>query len=553
MKNRLALLALGLMTALAYGDTHYVSLDGGHTPPFTNDWPSAATNIQDAVNAAEAADTVLISNGTYNLTGQVSIASAMIIQGFGGREATFINGGGAGRCFYLTNGGTFDGLTISNGYTSGNGGGIYFALFTGTGAVYNCTFTNNVAGTYGGGLYISKDGLVTNCDFVGNVATGTAASTGGGGGVGIQSLGTISNCNFIGNIASNTDGDGGGGVLSRSATGGMVYNCIFYSNTASYSGGGARVNCAYNSTFVSNRGDRYGGGAYIVTLASNCIFTYNMATNSSLGYGGGVAVAGGALVANCTNISYNTGVRGGGAYLEGTGAYLQVFNNNGAGAWIASGLLTNSVIYCNTNAGGAAGGIYCNGNNCRMVDCSISNNVAGTYGGGIYYYTTAGAGNIGLIRGCTIIGNVVTSSTGSGGGIINYINGWCNIAISRCTIAYNSATNGGGYHSRYNTGQVENCLFYSNSASSGGGVFFMNGTNLLVNCTIASNAATSGGGIYIDSTSTNNRVINTILYYNSGGMLYGTNLVAFTNCCLAETNGLIGSGYFTNAPRFRVP
>lgn len=50
----LALFALPALNAAA--DTHYVDLNSPNpTPPFTN-WPIAATNIQDAVDAADAGD-----------------------------------------------------------------------------------------------------------------------------------------------------------------------------------------------------------------------------------------------------------------------------------------------------------------------------------------------------------------------------------------------------------------------------------------------------------------------------------------------------------------
>ena len=37
----------------AFADTHYVSLSGSHTAPFTN-WTTAATNIQAAIDVASS-------------------------------------------------------------------------------------------------------------------------------------------------------------------------------------------------------------------------------------------------------------------------------------------------------------------------------------------------------------------------------------------------------------------------------------------------------------------------------------------------------------------
>jgi len=51
------LAALSLLSLAAHAVDRYVSLTGGHAPPFTN-WTDAATNIQDAIDAASAGETV---------------------------------------------------------------------------------------------------------------------------------------------------------------------------------------------------------------------------------------------------------------------------------------------------------------------------------------------------------------------------------------------------------------------------------------------------------------------------------------------------------------
>ena len=62
---RLTIIALLLAASNLSADTHYVSLGSTNpTPPYTN-WATAATNIQQAVDAAAAGDVIVVTNGTY--------------------------------------------------------------------------------------------------------------------------------------------------------------------------------------------------------------------------------------------------------------------------------------------------------------------------------------------------------------------------------------------------------------------------------------------------------------------------------------------------------
>src|ERR1035441_2108543 len=131
----LRLLAAALLLAgagNAWAGVHYVDVKGTNaTPPYTN-WATAATHIQDAVDAAVAGDEIVVTNGVYTtFYGQngssVSVEKALNIRSVNGPQFTSIKGNHiAGRCAYLTNGASLSGFTLTQGYVQLNwGGGVY--------------------------------------------------------------------------------------------------------------------------------------------------------------------------------------------------------------------------------------------------------------------------------------------------------------------------------------------------------------------------------------------------------------------------------------------
>jgi hypothetical protein len=233
-------------------------------PPFLT-WDTAATNIQDAINAASAGDIVLVTNGLYATGGQsmdgvitnrVAMSNALLVVSVNGWANTVIqgawdpvstNGPAAVRCAWLTNGAVLSGFALQNGATRNAGN------------------SNSLSG--GGVWCASSNALVSYC-----LLTNNAAPDGGG-----IAFGTLNNSLVVNNV-----GTYGGG--SYYAT---LNNCLVVSNLAAY-GGGAYNSTLNNCTVVDNSNAHnplspvptYGAGTYY-GLARNCIVLDNYDHNGT--------------------------------------------------------------------------------------------------------------------------------------------------------------------------------------------------------------------------------------------------------------------------------
>lgn len=211
--HSLAVLAAALVGLDAYAADHFVSLTGGHVPPFTN-WADAATNIQSAIDAASAGETVWVTNGVYatggkvmdgDLTNRVVLDKALTVQSVNGPLVTSIQGGGATngtraiRCAWLTNGATLKGFAIQGGATRTagdastlrNGGGIWCA--SPSAVVANCLIQSNAAFNMGGGVF---QGMVIN-----SVLRQNSAQAGSG-----CASNILNSCTVVSNSTSGTFG-----------------------------------------------------------------------------------------------------------------------------------------------------------------------------------------------------------------------------------------------------------------------------------------------------------------------------------------------------------
>jgi len=229
--------------------TIYVALGSGNTFPYAN-WTSAAASIQDAVDTGVNGSIVLISNGTYNLTSEVTINDGITVSGKTGdaTDVTVSQGGYNNRCFYTTHanavvenmtltkhalqgggvwtsyGGTVRNCIIHGAKHDHVGGGVHMV---GGGTIQDCIISNNVSRRYGGAYtanaYNSYPMLIERCVIVGNHGATYDASTTVGG-ANIQPNATLRNCLVINNLSKGQSG----GVY---VTGGTVENCTIASNS----------------------------------------------------------------------------------------------------------------------------------------------------------------------------------------------------------------------------------------------------------------------------------------------------------------------------------
>ena len=217
MKIKTTLLILMSLTTLAQAKTLYVVKDNMNAAwPYTS-WSTAAANIQDAVDAAAAGDTVNVNTGEYNsgstttpgytAKNRVVITKNITVHGMS-KTGVIITGQelfSRIRCVYMT-AGTLENVTLKNGETLSSGDAYYDQSGGGAFAVMNgqligCVITNCSATQYGGGIY---GGTMVDCMISGN----TANKHGGG-----SMNGTLTNCSFFRNTAA----DSGGGSYNLSS------------------------------------------------------------------------------------------------------------------------------------------------------------------------------------------------------------------------------------------------------------------------------------------------------------------------------------------------
>lgn len=388
------------LTVHVVGQPVYVSLSStAATPPYTS-WATAATNLNDAVDATVPGGQVLVSNGVYAvgarvvfgaMSNRLAVTKPIIVSSINGPAVTVIKGfqvpgttnaDGAVRCVYLTNGASLVGFTLTNGATRAAGAG------------------DRTKEQMGGGIFCEPGAFVANCWLLNN-----AASSAGGG----NYSGTLSNCWLTRNVSLS-----GGG-----ASGGSLVSCRVIANSASQSGGGVS-SATLAGCVVAGNSSGQGGGTFSCSL-TNCVLVTNF--TSAYGLGGG---ANAGYLEGCV-LGGNSAYMGGG--VEGGSLSRCVLTNcvatYGAGADSAAldrcWLLSN----CATSSGGGA-------DSSTLTNCVLLYNSATNDGGGAFWCT---------LNNCTVVGNTAAAGGGAWAGVLKNTILYYNVGLSGA----NYPPNSGGY------------------------------------------------------------------------------------------------------------
>lgn len=560
-------------------------------------------SIQDAIDAADNWDIIELVGGDYKGEGNRDIrfrGKKIVLRSyFGAPGGCTIDCEGAARGFYFHCGedsnAVLQSVTITNGYDSGNGGGIRCSLGSGASSpfIVNCLITENSCGQLGGGLSCSNPSSprITGCTFTGNTAT----IDGGGISCRYRSCPIITRCLFRGNSA-----DHGGGLFCHSESAEpWVQFCTFYDNSASVAGGGAHVFCTEgcqplleNSIFASGNG----GAGVSCTWESvpdlSCCDVYGnvggdwwLYIADQLGQDGNICLpplfcnAGSGdlrLRSDSPCAAYSPpnedcdqiGARGVGCnafgtfYVDasGTGDYPTVQDAVDAaspGDTVLLGIGTFTGIG-NHDVDFQGKPVMVRSQNwdpaSTVIDCGLA-------GRGFHFHS--GESSEATLEGVTVTGgyaegggailcefssptirNCVFSdneSETSGGALsLTYYDG----TISNCSFSGNVGVLGGGVNCQESDATFTGCSFIDNAAESGGGMACSGFSGVLDGCTFAGNSAVQGGGLRSQSSSA------TVLYCefhgnaaDEGGALYGSDDAStLMNCTVAGNDAASGGG-----------
>lgn len=251
------------------GPNTHVSGGSCEDPDFgSTDGLNDQDEVQAAVDAATAGDTIILCEGTYFFEEQVSIEIDLTFIG-AGEEVTVIDGQDTTRLFNSTANLTLESMTLQNANSSAMGdciedyadGGA--VCVDGTASLHLTRFLNNSAGEWGGAV-AAGEVRISRSEFTGNEADGV------GGAVLTEELSgaesVIEASKFSDNLAS---GDGGA-VWTSSLDELAISRSQFIGNQSAGNGGAVHarnLNIARSrrNVFRANVASGLGGALYVVS------------------------------------------------------------------------------------------------------------------------------------------------------------------------------------------------------------------------------------------------------------------------------------------------
>lgn len=483
----------------------------------TNDgstWTNAYTDLQTAIDSADAGSELWIIAGTY-VPGDVAT-------GFAIRQSLTLLGGFAGTETAVGERNPGANVTILSGDTNGDDAG-------GTGP----TTDNTIHVVY-------VDSMISDIVTIdGFTISGGAAST---------------------DTLSPAPDRQGGGVFSYSPLE-LEGNTITQNSAAEgagvyLSGLGASGSIAYGNDFNNNNAAEL-GGAYMFVGTGDVLFRRNTVSENSAvnGAGGFGGIIGEAIIDSCSFSDNTTGGDGAGVLLFDVFSVVDVctFDDNtadlaGSAVWCAANTfvgqemisVTNSEFSGNVaNSTGNAGALHIAESDFVLVDnCNFDDNSSTR--GAFYMLRT----DTSTVSNCTFNENL-----GDRGAGLSIVAGF-DVAVESCTFTDNSVTLiAGALYTAVATYSVNNSVFTGNSAASSGGVLYNinnpEDVSTITNCQFNSNEAPFGGailmqdgqGFYTDCIFDSNECTN-----SGAGGLNGFGAVTTFERCEFKDNNSGGGG-----------
>lgn len=328
--------------------THYVSHNGAGEWPYTS-WQTAATNLQDAIEAAGSGDEVWIAEGLYYPEydeGPFRLKPGVhLCGGFTGSETSFQQRDVAANLTVLS--GDVDRNDVTNAQ-----GIVVSAL---TNGVLNGVNSYHVL--YGGletriRIVNVDDRITLPAQATSNRIDGLVITSGGdvddnhGGGIYCATNNRLLVCNttICGNKAGDDRNNDGYGAGDPGYGGGGIYVV----------GGHVELRNSRVSGNMAGRGSKGDDGTYKV------IYDYNGQTGGIGGVGGGLCVVNGSLTVENSLVTKNAAGKGGNG-----GIGIHYSGNGGDGG-----------------PGGPGGGIYLSGGTLAIAGSTIADNYSGEGGEG---------------------------------------------------------------------------------------------------------------------------------------------------------------------------